>query len=230
MLHALGWACWKTYVGQPEAEWSRREVISTLGSGLYDADNFEDALSVKEAELSMERRLGASEYAILVVQGNLASTYSTLGRDDQSLRMRRDVYVGTLRIMGEEHKNTLISANNYAASLLKGERFVEAKALLRKMIPVARRVLGKGNDLTLKIRSSYTRALYWNDGATLGDLREAVATLEDTMRTARRVLGSVHPLTMTIERELRNSRAVLSARKTPSAPSREDELGVPGDV
>ena len=38
--------------------------------------------------------------------------------------------------------------------------------------------------------------LYEDDGATLDDLREAVTTLEDTERTARRVLGGAHPLTM----------------------------------
>ena len=35
----------------------------------------------------------------------------------------------------------------------------------------------------------YAQALYKDPGATLDDLREAVAELEDTERTARRVLG-----------------------------------------
>jgi hypothetical protein len=60
-------------------------------------------------------------------------------------------------------------------------------------------------------------ALYQNDGATLNDIREAVATLEDTQRTARRVLGSAHPLASDIERALKNARAALAAREeTPS--------------
>ena len=54
------------------------------------------------------------------------------------------------------------------------------------------------------------------DRATLADLREAVATLEDAERIARRVLGGAHPLTMQIEGELRNARAALRARETPS--------------
>ena len=51
--------------------------------------------------------------------------------------------------------------------------------------------------------------------ATLDDLREAVNTLEDTARVARRVMGSAHPLTATIEDDLRRSRAALRARDTP---------------
>ena len=50
------------------------------------------------------------------------------------------------------------------------------------------------------------------DGATLDDFREAVETLEDTARTARRVLGGAHPTVEGIESCLRNARALLRAR------------------
>ena len=58
---ALGWACWKTYVGRPETDEARRLAMTMLGNGLSDAGHHEDALSVREAELSMKRRLGDSE-------------------------------------------------------------------------------------------------------------------------------------------------------------------------
>ena len=45
-------------------------------------------------------------------------------------------------------------------------------------------------------------ALYKDANATLDDLREAVSTLEDTERIARRVFGGAHPLTMGIEDSL----------------------------
>ena len=80
------------------------------------------------------------------------------------------------------------------------------------MIPVARRVLGEGNILTLKMRLGYARALC-KDGA-LDDLREAVTTLDDAGRTARRVLGGTHPLTEEIESGLRHTRPVLRYHET----------------
>ena len=55
----------------------------------------------------------------------------------------------------------------------------------------------------------YALVLYADPGATLDDLREAVKTLEDTERTARRVLGGAHSLTVDIEGDLRDARAVL---------------------
>ena len=130
--------------------------------------------------------------------------------------MRRDVYSGRLKLNGEEHLNTLQAASNYAVSLLSLPRFEEAKLLLQKTMPVARRVLGENDDLTLVMRMNYARALYKDDDATLDDLREAVATLEDVERTARRVLGGAHPLTTGIEGSLQNARAALGARETPS--------------
>ena len=59
---------------------------------------------------------------------------------------------------------------------------------------------------------------YKDDGATLDDLREAVTTLEDAERIARRVLGGAHPTTGWVEIALREARAALRARETPSSP------------
>ena len=78
-------------------------------------------------------------------------------------------------------------------------------------MPVARRVLGEANDLTLKMRWLSARALYKDPAATLDDLREAVTTLEDVARISRRVLGGSHPLTAMIETDLRNARAALGS-------------------
>jgi glyceraldehyde-3-phosphate dehydrogenase/erythrose-4-phosphate dehydrogenase len=58
-------------------------------------------------------------------------------------------------------------------------------------------------------------SLYTDDASTLDDLREAVTILEETERTARRVLGGAHPLTSTIEGDLRDARSALRARETP---------------
>ena len=66
------------------------------------------------------------------------------------------------------------------------------------------------------MRKNYAKTLYRDDGATLDDLREAVTTLEDTERTARRVLGGSHPTTTGIGAALRAARAALHARETPS--------------
>ena len=110
---------------------------------------------------------------------------------------------------------SLPAANNYAALLCELERFEEAKALLCKTVPVARRVLGESDGLVFKMRTIYARILD-SHGAPLDDLREAVTTLEEIERISRRVLGGSHPDTGRIEWFLRTARANLRARETPS--------------
>jgi hypothetical protein len=228
---ALGWACWKTCVGRPEGDWARRLAMNRLGSGLSTAGHDEEALSVKEAELSMLRRVGATEANILVAQSNLAITYGKLGRAEEALRMRGDTYSRWLRLEGEEHMHSLQAGNNYASTLVDTKRDEEAKALLRKTIPVARRVLGDNHETTLMMRKIYAKALCRDPNATLDDMREAVNTLEEVERTARRVLGGAHPLTVEIEGTLRASRAVLRPHEGDVESIREAvEAMAPGDA
>ena len=127
--------------------------------------------------------------------------------------MLGDVYSGYCRLLGEDGETSLALAYNYANSFSELRRFEEAKALLRKTLPVARRVLGESHELTLRMRRIYAQTLYKDDAVTLDDLREAVTTLEETERIARRVLGGTHPLTEAIEVSLGKSRAALRARE-----------------
>ena len=202
----------ETYVGRPEADWTRRSAMRQVANGLSAAGHHEDALTVEEAQLSMLRRIGASEYNILGVQNNLAASYAQLGRHDEASRIQGDVYHVHVKLNGEENERTLRAANNYATALIALQSLEEARSLMRKTIPVARRVLGEGHGLTLKMRWCYGRALYHDDRATLDDLREAVTTLEETERTARRVFGGAHPLTMEIEKVMRFASRAPPAR------------------
>ena len=122
-----------------------------------------------------------------------------------------------MNLDGEETEDTLLAALNYGDSFLNLRRFEEAKALLRRTMPVARRALGESNETALRMRGVYAVAFYEDPTATLDGLREAVATLEDAERIARRVFGGAHPLTKGIEGDLRKSRAVLRAGEASNA-------------
>ena len=123
--------------------------MTELGTSLSAARHHDEAVSVQEAELSMRRRLGDSKTNVLVAQSNLARAYYLLGRRDEALLLRREVYSGFLKHLGEESIQTLTSANNYGESLVNLKHFEEARSLLRKTMPVTRRVLGESHDLAL---------------------------------------------------------------------------------
>jgi len=187
--------------------------MTDLGSGLSAAQRHEEALSVREAELSIERRIGAPEGVILITQNNLANSYQLLGMLEKALITRRVVYSGSLKLYGEEHEHTLAPATNYAVSLMNLKRYEETKTLFRKTLPIVQRVLGENNELVFRIKKLYAEALYLDTGATLDDLREAMTTLEETARTARRVLGGAHPMTGAVESKMRDAQAALRARE-----------------
>ena len=215
---ALGWAAWKTYLGRPEEDLARRSAMSRISRGLVAVNHDEGALVVQEAELATARRLDASEECILSIQSNLANTIWALGRQEQGLKLERDVYYGYLRLNGEEDGDTFAACNNYAISLTKLKRFEEAKALLRKTMPLARRILRDSHELTLLIRMNYATALYSDPAATLNDLCEAMTTLEDTERTARRVLGGAQPTTKEVEARLQKARTAFALRASEAQP------------
>jgi tetratricopeptide (TPR) repeat protein len=207
---ALGWACWKTYVGRPETDTSRRFAMTALGNGLCDVEHHADALVVREAELAMERRCGSRRITtVLRMQGNLAGSYEALGRPEEASEQYRQVYLGLMNNLGEEHLDTIGAANNYASSLARQERYAEARSLLHKMFPVARRVLGENDEAWFMMRMNFAAVLYEDSAATLDDVHEAVTTLEDLAPITRRVLGCTHPTVGLIELSLRKARATL---------------------
>ena len=198
---ALGWACWKTYVGRPETDVARQYAMNLLAGGLYATNNYEDALSVMEAQLPMMRRLGDSAHNILALQSNLANTYQGLRRLEQAMLLKGKVYSGYSKLYGEQHEHTLVAADNYAMALLELRRFEEAKRLLRKVAPVAQRVLGNDHELTLSVRENLCLATL--DGESPAEeKRDALKMFEDTLGVMRRVLGPQHPDTQRCQRNL----------------------------
>ena len=122
------------------------------------------------------------------------------------------MYSGNRKLHGEEHKQTLTAALNYASILGRLRRSREAIALYRKTLPAVARAYGESDQLTLIMMNNYGAALYEDDCATLDDISEATSTLVKTARTARRVLGGAHPLMLSIETNLRDAQAALRSR------------------
>jgi hypothetical protein len=201
---ALGWACWKTYVGRPETDSVRILAMGTLGSGLYLANYNEDALSVMEAEMSMLRRVGAPELSILVSQGNIANTYKALGRREEALRMLRDVYSGYLRHrdLGPLHQSALGAALNLSTSLVDAGNYAEARAFMRDQMELARRAFGADHPVTLDFQWGYSRAFTLDKDVSAEQLAEVATTLEKTLKVSQRVRGREHPMTYGIRDEL----------------------------
>jgi len=201
VMCALGWACWKTYVGRPEEHWARRMAMNQLANGLAVAEYHEDSLSVREAELATEERLGASPLRTLVTRGNLALSYYHLGRIEDALRLQREVYTGwqILSVSSEVLSSSAlreavgdslaISVGNLTELLVAAREFEEAQSLAREKLPAIIDRHGSDHTLTLEVRTWYARALFLEGE----DLSEPERIHEDVWRRSRRVLGDSHP-------------------------------------
>ena len=185
-------------------------AMSVLGNGLAESGNHEDALTVRETELSTMRRTGAPEESMLIVQGNLANSYAALGRFEQSLNITRDIYARSSALHGKDNAYTLVTAGNLVASLVDDlEQFDEAKAFLRDRIPEAIRTLGKDSDITFRLQRMYAQCHYENDDASREDVTTAIAQLEDLDRRGTRIYGASHPQTRATRCHLKRARAKL---------------------
>ena len=146
---------------------------------------------------------------------NIAITYSLCDRDVSALAMFREVYAGYMRMVGPSHELTINGAQNLVNALGKSGHFAEAKALLRKQIPNMRQ-LGPDHMSTISLRLLLAKCLYDNKNlkSTEGDVKEAVAILEDVDRRAKRVLGTQHPLAKDARGSLERARRRLAKFQT----------------
>ena len=199
---ALGWACWKAYVGRPkDTDRSRGLSMSLLASGLGQVGRQRERLNVLEVQMEMVRRLGASDAMISEITTNLANCYSQLGRHAEALELRRQVYdLDVANSDGLPRKNIFISALNLATSFHASGRVAEAITLLRKTVPEATCVIGAGDEVTIMICMTLGDYLIRSD--RLEEVEEAAALLEQTIGTAQRVLGGDHPTTRGIQSNL----------------------------
>ena len=148
------------------------------------------------------------------MQGNIANSYQGLGRLEEALLLRQEVYARRSALYGLNSEGTLISAGNLAATLVDAlQQFDEARAFLRDRIPEATRALGKNHDITFRMQRMYAQCLYQNDGVSREDVTAAVASLEDLDRRQTRIYGASHPQTGATRDRLAEAREKLAERK-----------------
>ena len=167
---------------------------------------------MREAELSMLRRVGTSEENMLALQGNLADTYHSAGRLEKALRVRRDVFSGFMMSLGDSNEHTIIAALNLSTSLTDTGRFAEARAFMPDQMALAKRILGSDHPLTLDFQWGWARALLKDVDVTAEQLAEAASTLEKALKIAQRVLGHEHPSTCNYRRYLEYCKIQIARR------------------
>ena len=218
MKHALGWACWRSYVRKPDGQ-LRARATEMLGYGLQHNDRNEEAVAVLEATMALIRRVGEESFIRTEIIDCLANCYTRLGRDEFALRLRSKAYEDTKASYGEAHPDTLRRAINLGDSLSGAEE----KSWFRKQANIARTALGDDDSLTIQLRASLALSLgkspferHCNQyelrvlESYRTDLEESVAIFTDVILRAQRQFGGQHPRTIIYADYLKETQTVLA--------------------
>ena len=197
------------YLGRPEANGTRCNALGALGDSLLKSRP-EEALPVLEANLALNRRYWPRSKETVTAESNVASCLDHLGRFDEALVLKREIYAIAVASSGASDEYTIMMGSNLSISMLGLGLWDEATTFTRdQLLPVARRSLGSDHDSTLNLNMSLAGALA-EGPAHIRDLLEAETIMSDVVQRRRRVFGPAHPETIIAQKNLSRIRANLA--------------------
>ena len=164
---------------------SRLILVRWLAAS-WHFDDAEAALSTITSDL--EHMQGADA---------IASAYVSTGRLSEAIALLEQVLTDCVRVLGEDHPDTLASRNNLAGAYESAGRLTEAITLFEQVLPDRIRVLGEDHPDTLASRNNLAYAYH-----AAGRLTEAITLYEQVLPDRIRVLGEDHPGTLTSRNNL----------------------------
>ena len=152
----------------------------------------------------IERRVKAGWHVdTLATMGNIAICHDDLGHHEESLALRRKILATRRQRFSPEDPLILQDVANLGTSLVHTRQLTEARSLMRKYLPIARRVLGLDHEITFGLIENLAGAIFENALAPREDLVEVDEILTKQLKRLRQVLGAAHPATQRHENHLK---------------------------
>lgn len=127
----------------------------------------------------------------------IASAYVSAGRLNDATLLFEQILTDRVRILGNDHPDTLISRDNLAGAYEADGRFNEAITLYEQTLADSTRILGNDHPSTLASRNNLAGAYESN-----GRLSEAISLFEQILTDSIRILGNDHPDTLIVRNNL----------------------------
>eukprot|EP00035_Acanthoeca_spectabilis_P012812 m.232760 g.232760 ORF g.232760 m.232760 type:complete len:448 (+) comp15722_c0_seq1:35-1378(+) len=121
------------------------------------------------------------------VKQNLAVCLQRKGDYDAAVVLEEETLASNLEHFGEESHATLNSMNNLGMTLTTMGRLDEAEAILRRVLPLIRRVMGASHPHALLTAGNLARCL-----ADQNNMGEALELAKSTLIQQQEVLGTDH--------------------------------------
>lgn len=127
----------------------------------------------------------------------IASAYVSTGRLNDAILLFEQILTDRVRILGNDHPDTLISRDNLAGAYESDGRLNEAITLYEQTLADSTRILGNDHPSTLASRNNLAGAYESN-----GRLSEAISLFEQILTDSIRILGNDHPDTLIVRNNL----------------------------
>lgn len=127
----------------------------------------------------------------------IASAYVSAGRLNDAILLFEQILTDRVRILGNDHPDTLISRDNLAGAYESDGRLNEAITLYEQTLADCTRILGNDHPSTLASRNNLAGAYESN-----GRLSEAISLFEQILTDSIRILGNDHPDTLIVRNNL----------------------------
>ncbi|WP_446211019.1 FxSxx-COOH system tetratricopeptide repeat protein [Micromonospora sp. IBSANI012] len=123
--------------------------------------------------------------------------YRAVGRYAQADSDLREVLAAETRLLGEEHRDVLVTRHTLAGLLRDRGQLEQAEAEYRAVLAVRNRILGEEHPSTLATRHEVAVLL-----RDRGQLEQAEAECRAVLAARNRILGEEHPNTLTTRHNL----------------------------
>ena len=127
----------------------------------------------------------------------IASAYVSAGRLNDAILLFEQILTDRVRILGNDHPDTLISRDNLAGAYESDGRLNETITLYEQTLADCTRILGNDHPSTLASRNNLAGAYESN-----GRLSEAISLFEQILTDSIRILGNDHPDTLIVRNNL----------------------------
>jgi len=197
-LHRLAASLLRSRTAADDVDWPAI-AVDALARGLPEDDRSPEAWPVWQQLLShvlavAEREGGSDELGARTrrMQVRAARYLHARGEPQAALPLLRQVHDADRLSQGDDHPDTLESADALIEVLLTLGEYQEARALEEDTLTRLRLIIGEAHPQTLTSASNLGVVLQ-----QLGEHERARALAEDTLARRRRVLGHDHPDTLT---------------------------------
>jgi len=192
----------------------RLRVAHNYAVSLRMMGRFPEALRVDEETLlaNRERFEDLDNRTVLFSANNVARDLRECGRYQPSVEMQEDTYARYLRLLGDDHPDSLRAMKNLAVSLRKAGRYTAARDLAQSCYEQHCRRFGDHYPETLAASTNLA-----NDLRLTGEILGARARAQDAYEQLFRTVGERHPYTLAaavnLAVALRRTHDVAAARE-----------------